>query len=487
MERITDTTRALCPPSNGLTPCTPHSSRLREAPAGALGSWRYQDRQGDDACQPPGSERSQDEISYRQADKAFHALLSAGGEKGRQPSLQETMTTDDPWILSLMVNNLMQNSSDHKIKSLCKQIDISSKMASLQLDRRVHQYQDQLQKSIDQADKARKAGIFSALFDWVIAAVETVVGVLKIAEGILTGDPLSVTDGVAYLGAGVSGMVKAGAETAELCGADKTQCDKIISESGKAQNGFEGIALALDICKIGAGIREARVVEKAVQEVLEKGVGTGLTEALSEGSEEGLKNMLENIAKASSENVADKFGASLEREMVSLEEMSTEASQYMERANELQVKKLGKSLSQKGVRELTKQALTKVADKLPGLTEEEMHKRILKQIRIALVKTIINDTMNQSLQIARTVIGGANKTTQGISKLQQAKLQRQINSLASSMNFSSFMVDWVNMRVKRVEKNLGEAYKVKSDAHSIASEIIDNYATALSRATGLKA
>uniref|UniRef100_UPI0020C437D1 type III secretion system translocon subunit SctE n=1 Tax=Salmonella enterica TaxID=28901 RepID=UPI0020C437D1 len=80
--------------------------------------------------------------------------------------------------------------------------------------KQVKEYQEKIQKAIEQDDKARKAGIFGAIFDWITGIFETVIGALKVVEGYLSGNPAEMASGVAYMAEGCAGMDKAGAETA---------------------------------------------------------------------------------------------------------------------------------------------------------------------------------------------------------------------------------------------------------------------------------
>lgn len=76
------------------------------------------------------------------------------------------------------------------------------------------------------------------------------IGALKVVEGFLSGNPAEMASGVAYMAAGCAGMVKAGAETAMMCGADHDTCQAIIDVASKIQVGCEVVAMALDVFRL---------------------------------------------------------------------------------------------------------------------------------------------------------------------------------------------------------------------------------------------
>lgn len=93
-------------------------------------------------------------------------------------------------------------------------------------------------------------------------------GAFKVVEGFLSGNPAEMASGVAYMAAGCAGMVKAGAETAMLFGADRDTCRAIINVTSKVQFGCEAVALALDIFQIGRAFMATRGLSDAAAKCL---------------------------------------------------------------------------------------------------------------------------------------------------------------------------------------------------------------------------
>jgi secreted effector protein SseC len=133
-----------------------------------------------------------------------------------------------------------------------KALEIMSDKQERIREREIQELREQMDKAIEQQEKAKKAGIFGAVFDWIVAAVEVVSGVAKIVGGVLTGNPMTVAGGVMDLMAGTAGLVKAVANTLALI--DTANADKyksIAATAGKIQLGFEIVGAVIDINERG--------------------------------------------------------------------------------------------------------------------------------------------------------------------------------------------------------------------------------------------
>ncbi|MFI0488744.1 MAG: type III secretion system translocon subunit SctE [Yersinia sp. (in: enterobacteria)] len=307
-------------------------------------------------------------VAPGQAEKALQRLLSTGSEGMHQPTLRDVMQMD-PMVLSVMMTQLVLDLSSSNASSICKQLERATEVQSELRNKQVEKYQAQINDSVAQSDQARKAAIVNVIFSWIIAAVETVVGVLKIMEGLVTGNPLAVASGAAYLTAGVAGMVKAGAETALLLGADKETCNDIIKVAGTVQSASEGVALVLDVVQIGRGIRAAG--------------------------------------------------------------------------------------------ELTKEAVTKAVKEGVGHSSK--------------------------VYTTRGLSGGVNRIAEGAVGIETAELQQNIDRLVVMQSFIDFMQNCIEDHKKIQQKQLREAYQQGADVIRRASEVIDNYGTALANIAGARA
>lgn len=397
----------------------------------------------------------------------------------------------DPMVLSMMMTQLVLNNSGNTASSICKQLERATELQAELRNKQVAEYQEQINKAVEQADQARKAGLISAVFDWIIGGVEAVIGVLKIVEGFVTAAPLAMADGAAYLAAGVAGMVKAGAETAMALGADKDTCNEIIKVAGIVQNACEGVALALDIMQIGRGIGAARAVTKATGEVLEKEVGTQLIEAVAKGAEDELKVLADKIGQEVGRMLGEDFGMAVEREMVEVGDMAIEAAAHSAEAEANMVTRMGKSFTRAGVETLVKTAVEKAGKELLNKGEEivaeKLRDTILKELRQSIISTIIRDCSSKALIITRSCVGGANKISLSVVGIRTAELQRTIEKLIVQQGFIDFMQSWTEDRKKTQQKRLNEAYQDGANAMRSASDMIDNYGTVLANIAGARA
>lgn len=429
-------------------------------------------------------------VSLQEADNALRRLMGAQSDGAKRPTVRDVLEMD-PMMLSMMMTQLVLKVSGNNANALCQQLERATEVQAALRNKQVAEYQVQINKAIEQADQARKAGIFSAVFDWIISGVEAVVGVLKMVEGVLTADPLAIADGAAYFSAGGAGMVKAGAETALLLGADKSVCNDIINAAGTVQTACEGVALALDIMQIGRGISAARAITKATEEVLDSGVGKALIDAVAKGAESELKTLAEKAGQEVSRVIGKDFGMALEREMVEVGDMAIEAAAHELEAESNMVRGISKSFTREGVAKLVETAIEGAGKDLLKKSEEVVAKKlrdaILQKLRRSIVKTVISDCTHKALLITRATAGGANRISASIVAATSAKLQRDIERLIVQQGYIDFMQNWTEDRKKTQQKRLNEAYQDGANALRIASEIIDNSGTVLANIAGQRA
>ncbi|WP_233621059.1 type III secretion system translocon subunit SctE [Citrobacter braakii] len=426
-------------------------------------------------------------VSYQEADNALCKLMGAQSEGAKRPTVRDVLEMD-PMMLSMMMTQLVLNVLSHNANALCQQLERATEVQAELRNKQVAEYQEQINKAIEQADQARKAGIFSAVFDWIISGIEAVVGVLKMVEGVLTADPLVLADGAAYFSAGVVGMVKAGAETALLLGADKSVCNDIIDVAGKVQTACEGVALTLDIMQIGRGISAARAITKSTEEVMDSGVGKVLIDAVAKGAESELKTLAEKAGQEVGQAMGKDFGMVLEREMVEIGDMAIEAAAHELEAESNMVRNISKSFTRKGVAKLVETAIESAGKDLLNKSEEVVAKKlrdaILQDLRRSIVKNVISDCTQKALLATRATAGGVNRISASMVAAASAKQQRDIERLIMQQGYIDFMQNWMEDRKKTQQKRLNEAYQDGANALRIASEIIDSSGTVLASIAG---
>lgn len=455
-------------------------------PSGALGKRLHPKALlGNDDSSVKGSGH----VSLPQVDKALSNLMEALPPSVR-PVARELLTMD-PMILSMMMMQLGLSVSGNTANSLCKQLERSTEVQTALRNKQVAEYQEQIQKAIEQSDQVRKSAATSIVFGWIISCVEEFVGVMKMASGLATGDALAIADGAAYMAAGFAGMVKVGAEIAEQAGADKSTCEEVSNISGKVQTSCECVALALDVIQIGRGISAARAITKATEEVMESGVGKKIIDAVAKGAEEELKVLAEKAGQEVSKMVGKDFGMALEREMVEVGDMAIEALAHEAEAELHMVGSMGESFTREGVAKLVEEAIIKAGKELLNEGEKvvmnKIRDAILKELRGSIIKTVIADSIRQSLTVTRAAVGGANKISSSVVAARTAKLQTEIERLMMQEGFNDFMLEWMEERKKTQQKRLKETYQDGANTQKVASDIIDNSGTVLANIAGMLA
>ncbi|EAT3910823.1 pathogenicity island 2 effector protein SseC, partial [Salmonella enterica] len=300
-------------------------------------------------------------ISLMEADGALQQLLNAVPGNHKVPPLPDFLQIN-PALLSMMLTALVLSVFGSNAQLLCQQLERATNVQNALRNKQVQEYQEQIQKAIEQADKARKAGIFGAIFDWITGIFETVIGALKVVEGFLSGNGAEMASGVAYMAAGFVGMVKAGAETAMLLGANPDVCKEIISVTGKIQIGCEIAALVLDVFQMGRAFMAARGLTGAAEKVFESGFGEEIAERMAGAGEEEIEALAEEFGNKVSENFSKAFEP-LEREMVDLGEMEEESASFSRDVEKNMTQRAGKSFTKEGVKAMAKEAAKEALEK----------------------------------------------------------------------------------------------------------------------------
>ncbi|EAY4648092.1 type III secretion system translocon protein [Salmonella enterica] len=428
-------------------------------------------------------------ISLQEADNALKELLDAVPGNHKSPSLPDILLID-PTVLSMMMTEVLLSVFGSSAQSLCQQLERATDVQNALRDKQVKEYQEQIQKAIEQADKARKAGIFGAIFDWITGIFETVIGAFKVVEGFLSDNPLEMASGVAYMAAGCAGMVKAGAETAMLFGADPDTCKAIINVTSKIQLGCETVALVLDVFQIGRAFMATRALSGAAEKVLDSGFGEELAERMAGAGEEEIDALAEKFGKEVSENFSKLF-ESFDREMVELGEMEEESAEFSRTAEKNMTRRAGKSFTKEGVKAMVKEAAKEALEKCAQEGEKFLLKNIRKQILVNVFKKIMSallrDCSCKSLQAIRCATEGGNQTNAGVIKAEKAKLEKKIEQLITWQQFQDFIMEQIEGQKEMEQKRLQALYKGSGAALKDTLDIIEQYGSVQAKIAGWRA
>ncbi|EBX9477025.1 SPI-2 type III secretion system translocon protein SseC [Salmonella enterica subsp. enterica serovar Abony] len=472
----------------GVTALTHHHlSNVSCVSSGSLGKRQHRVNStfgdGNAACLLSGK------ISLQEASNALKQLLDAVPGNHKRPSLPDFLQTN-PAVLSMMMTSLILNVFGNNAQSLCQQLERATEVQNALRNKQVKEYQEQIQKAIEQEDKARKAGIFGAIFDWITGIFETVIGALKVVEGFLSGNPTEMASGVAYMAAGCAGMVKAGAETAMMCGADHDTCQAIIDVTSKIQFGCEAVALALDVFQIGRAFMATRGLSGAAAKVLDSGFGEEMVERMVGAGEAEIEALAEKFGEEVSESFSKQFEP-LEREMVSPVEMEEESAEFSRNVEKNMTKNAGKSFTKEGVKAMAKEAVKEALEKYAQEGEKFLLKNFRNKVLFNMFKKILyallRDCSFKGLQAIRCATEGANQMNTGMVNTEKAKLEKKIEQLITQQRFLDFIIQQTDDQKKIEQKRLEELYKGSGAALRDVLDTIDHYSSVQARIAGCRA
>ncbi|MFP5581379.1 type III secretion system translocon protein [Salmonella sp. 741265139_PSA] len=472
----------------GVTALTHHHlSNVSCVSSGSLGKRQHRVNStfgdGNAACLLSGK------ISLQEASNALKQLLDAVPGDHKRPSLPDFLHIN-PTVLSMMMTSLILNVFGNNAQSLCQQLERATEVQNALRDKQVKEYQEQIQKAIEQEDKARKAGIFGAIFDWITGIFETVIGALKVVEGFLSGNPAEMASGVAYMAAGCAGMVKAGAETAMMCGADHDTCQAIIDVASKIQVGCEVVAMALDVFQIGRAFMATRGLSGAAAKVLDSGLGEEMVERMVGAGEGEIEELAEKFGEEVSENFSKQFEA-IEREMVSPGEMEEESAEFSRKVENNMTRSAGKSFTKEGVKamakEAAKEALEKYAQEGGKFLLKNFRNKVLWNMFKKILYALLRDCSFKGLQAIRCATEGANQMNTGMVNTEKAKLEKKIEQLITQQRFLDFIMQQTEDQKKIEQKRLEELYKSSGAALRDVLDTIDHYSSVQARIAGCRA
>ncbi|EAS3207116.1 type III secretion system translocon protein [Salmonella enterica] len=472
----------------GVTALTHHHlSNVSCVSSGSLGKRQHRVNStfgdGNAACLLSGK------ISLQEASNALKQLLDAVPGNHKRPSLPDFLHIN-PTVLSMMMTSLILNVFGNNAQSLCQQLERATEVQNALRNKQVKEYQEQIQKAIEQEDKARKAGIFGAIFDWITGIFETVIGALKVVEGFLSGNPAEMASGVAYIAAGCAGMVKAGAETAMMCGADHDTCQAIIDVASKIQVGCEVVAMALDVFQIGRAFMATRGLSGAAAKVLDSGLGEEMVERMVGAGEGEIEELAEKFGEEVSENFSKQF-ETIEREMVSPGEMEEESAEFSRKVENNMTKNAGKSFTKEGVKamakEAAKEALEKCAQEGGKFLLKNFRNKVLWNMFKKILYALLSDCSFKGLQAIRCATEGASQMNTGMVNADKAKLEKKIEQLITQQRFLDFIMQQTEDQKKIEQKRLEELYKSSGAALRGALDTIDHYSSVQARIAGCRA
>lgn len=356
-------------------------------------------------------------------------------------------------------------------------IDILSKKQEDLRNEEVRIVREQMEKAIEQQNKAQKAGILGAVLDWVVAAITTVVGVIKTVAGVMTGNPMLIAGGAMDVMAGMAGVGKAICNTMALV--DPANAEKYHSAAqkfGYAEIAFSVAGAAIDITSALRSAIVSKVIPKVTGEVMGEAAGSALKQAISTG--DGL------TASLASRRVAKEVAGQIGNQVVA--KLGAEVTENMVKEGA----KIGKSgfishpgnfFSQQAIEKMVLKSVKKTAlDMIRGgksFTAEEISKHIVEQLRKDVLKAVFkmaSSGINITLNVSRSFASGSQQIAIGVLEMQKASLQREIDYLMLDQ-------EWLRSLFQFFQQQKEEAIEKVRELHNDKAAMTEDGAVLMSQ------
>lgn len=383
--------------------------------------------------------------------------------------------------VTLAAGELIGNITDAKAKAI--------KILGDQQDRlrieELKEFREQIDKALEQQKKAKKAGIFGVIFDWVVAAVQVVTGVAKMVGGVLSGNGMTAAGGAMDLMAGLAGVVKAAMNTMALIDtANAHKYRKIADVAAKIQLTFEIAGAAIDFLSAARNLITTKVVPQATKAVLKEGAEQALSEAIKKGSKGAVAEIAEQVGK----QVADKVYDHLMR---SLGKTALEASKAAGKdatakvVQQLGVNQMLEKFSREAIEQMVANSVKKVAnnaiENVIEISAKQLTKVIYKEVAQQVALTTLKASTSVGMTLAREAVGGAQKITAAALAIERAQLQKEIDQLILDQQWLMMLVDMLERDKEQQIQDIKQLTEGQTDALAGASDVLRDAAQTRAR------
>ncbi|OLF53036.1 secretion protein [Pseudomonas chlororaphis] len=373
---------------------------------------------------------------------------------------------------TLLSSEILGSTAMAKSKALAIMTDKQERVRQQE----VADFREQMDKAIEQQEKAKKAGIFGVIFDWVIAAVEIVTGVAKIIGGALTGNVMTAAGGAMDLMAGLSGVVKAAANTMALIDPDNAEKYKAIADvAGKIQLGFEIAGAMIDITSAARNMLMTKVIPKVAGTVLKEGA----EQALVAGIKAGSKGAIDQTAKMVGKEVASQVSAQIAQSLgkAAMEATKTAGKEAAQKiVQQLGVNRMLEKFSQEAIEKLVTNAVKKVGhgaiDKGVEMTAKEVTKAVTKEINREVLQVALKASTYTAVNVTRSAVAGASQITSGALAVERARLQKEISQLMLDQQWLQSLFTFYKDEKDAAMKRIGELIEGQSQVVQDGSKAI---------------
>lgn len=463
--------------SNPITPITPIKSSLPD--------WKHP------VVLYTPEDKKKSTVSTKEAEQSLNNILTSpafrsAGIEGVSITNVEKLPMES---LAMMSTSLGISLFSDLAECASKSMKIQTAMQENERNEKVKQYQEQLAKSIEAADKAKKGAIVSVAFDWTIATAELAYGAVKVAGGIATGDGLAIAGGSAYMAAGLAGIVKATCETliiAEI--GDKKKLQEVADIAGKIQFAMEITASAIDLFQAGKAVYAARsatstgkavmqqgapeLAEQTTKAAAQEGSKQAAQEAAKEATKETVEQLSKEIAKESIEEVMQQMPKVAAEEIAkqsakeSVEIATKEAGKEAGKAAaEEAAKKSTKELVQESIERQAKNSMEQAVQKAAGeafesgaeVSAQELAKAASKNFSQSMIEATFRAALPTAMNGFKAMAEGANQISTAVNDLERAELKKKIDELIAKQDFAEWCFQWYAQMKEESQKIIKDA------------------------------
>ncbi|MFM5540458.1 type III secretion system translocon subunit SctE [Aeromonas veronii] len=453
-----------CDNQQGL--CKLMDTTMQQVGAGAFDSItlprQKHERQRELLHVPPPPRQS---VTLSMAEGALNRIMQTFGPKteGKPIRLADIERTPmDAMSLAAALLGVKALGDNANLKSLALEIRThgAENLRLLQNE----ELRKQIDKAIEDQQKAHKAGIFAAVVDWIISAAEIVSGVVKLVVGDVAG-------GMMDLGAGSAGLVKALCETLALI--DTANADKykeIANIAGKVQLSFEIAGMMVDLVSVGRGVMAAKSMAKTTETVMNKGASELLENTLKQASSQVGKEVAQEVIQGLAKQVASEVAEELAEQIA--RNIAEQSTRFLGQGHLLE------AFSKQAIERMVTAAVEKVAKKAleSGVKSaaNELTKEVMKEVQKAVIHAAIHASITSTENIikagTRGGMQGANGVFQGEVTKERAELQKVVQELINENYFMQSLLDEFEKIKKRAKEDIGNLMSGASQALSAGSD-----------------
>jgi secreted effector protein SseC len=424
------------------------------------------------------------QASRQETAKALERLMqSLPKSQSSEPQLKldlstiERMPMESMFFAStLLTNQILGDVAAKKGEAL----EIMSRKQDSLRQKEVESIREQMAKSVEQQDKAKKAGVFSVVFDWVIAAVEIVTGVAKMVGAAMTGNVMQLAGGAMDFMAGMAGLVKAVANTMALVDPDNAEkYHKIAEKAGIVQMSFEIAGAAIDITSAVRNALVTKMVPKVAGKVLKEGAAQELKTAIKAGCQSELSTLANQIGK----KVAAEAGQQIANQLGQQAMQQVSNNVLKKVVQQFGVNKMMEAFSQQAIEKMVTEAVKKVGTQAirrgSELTAEQITKRVVAEIRKSVVSALKNALVvnaNVLMNVTRQSVVGAQNITVGMIDKEKALLQKQIDQLVLDQQWVQGFFQFFEQNKKEGIKKVRELQESQASVMQAGTQMISHIA-----------